>query len=346
MGVQSSKMQRPEDNLSAIRLMAAIVVIYGHSFPLTGLGSPGYLSNGIQTIAVKIFFIISGMLITESWVRDPNILRYAQRRLLRIIPGLLIICVLTAFVVGPLLSDLSFKEYYGRSETYQYLWNIVFYPVYELPGVFLSNIYPVAVNGSLWTLPVEMAMYMVVPLVMLFGKFTKAAIFVFAVGSLAISIIVLRCPEPLAAYVVYGTNLWSAADIVPYFFAGMAITVFDLKKHANLQISFIIFIIAPFFAFNSAVAEVALLIVLPFVVMSFAYAVKPRFSFVDRLGDISYGVYLYGFLVQQIVVEYLELGRTPAVNTLLTLVPVIVLGYLSWNFVEKPALKLKPRNKI
>lgn len=124
------------DNLSIIRLIAAIVVIYGHAFPLTGAAAPGYLGSGIQTIAVKVFFVISGMLITDSWLRDPNAYRYMQRRLLRIVPALAVLCIVTVFILGPIITALPKDEYFRDPQTFRYLWNVLFYPIYNLPGVF------------------------------------------------------------------------------------------------------------------------------------------------------------------------------------------------------------------
>lgn len=337
--------KRDGDNLSAIRLLAAIIVIYGHAFPLTGGHAPGYLGSGIQTIAVKVFFVISGMLITESWMRDRNLIRYFQRRLLRIIPALFVVCTATVFIVGPIVSSQSVGSYFSNGATYQYLKNVLFYPVYVLPGVFNDNIYPSAVNGSLWTLPVEMAMYIAVPAIIVLTKWSRLSIIVILGAVATVSILALRGDQPWEAVVFYGTNLWTAAEITPYFLAGMLITAYNLKRYANIQIAFVIMIVAPIFAISPAVAEMALLVTLPFLVISFAYAPNAYFSFMDKMGDISYGVYLYAFLFQQIASQYFVLAHGPIMNFLIALVPTIGVAALSWKFVEKPALSLKPKSK-
>lgn len=141
------------DNFVAIRLIAAILVVFGHSFPLTGTVGPEYLGNPTSTMAVKVFFVISGYLISESWLRDPNLGRYLQRRALRIFPALIVMCLLTIVIIGPVLTRLSTKEYITSAGTWRYLQNVFLHPNYALPGIFEQNIYPNAVNGSLWTLP-------------------------------------------------------------------------------------------------------------------------------------------------------------------------------------------------
>lgn len=134
--------------------------MFGHLFPLTGGHGPGYLGSPISTLAVKVFFVISGYLISESWVRDPNVVRYLLRRSLRIFPALIILCLVTVILVVPTLTALPVSAYFAQSDTWSYFWNVGLLPNYSLPGVFANNVYPNAVNGSLWTLPVEFLMHL------------------------------------------------------------------------------------------------------------------------------------------------------------------------------------------
>lgn len=140
------------NGFDGLRLAAAALVIIGHAYAITGNVAPGLLANGIQTIAVKAFFVISGFLITGSWVADPNVARYMIRRCLRIFPGLALLCLLTMCIAGPAFTSLGVEPYLRSAGTKFYAWNLVLYPVYSLPGVFEHNTYGPAVNGSLWSL--------------------------------------------------------------------------------------------------------------------------------------------------------------------------------------------------
>lgn len=154
------------NNFDWLRLLAAVTVIYGHAFPLTNTPSLLILDNSIQATAVKIFFVISGYLICLSWMSDPNIHRYLAKRLLRIIPGLAVVVTLAAVVVGPVFTTLTMHEYFSNSNFFNYFKNLILYPIYNLPGLFQYLPYKIEVNGSLWSLPVEFLMYLILPIIL------------------------------------------------------------------------------------------------------------------------------------------------------------------------------------
>ncbi|WCK16163.1 acyltransferase [Agrobacterium tumefaciens] len=331
----------PSDNFGGLRLIAAILVIFGHSYPLTGAQVTGYLGNPISTLAVKIFFVISGYLISESWTRDPDVIRYFWRRALRIFPGLVVLVALSVFIVGPVFSKLSLGEYFSANETWRYLDNIVLLPNYFLPGLFGGNVYPNAVNGSLWTLPVEFAMYIATPLVLVFFRST------FSIGAFAfflsfVAVCFTRVWVPASVPVFWGTNLINALEMAPYFFWGAFYKKCEKNYNCfNLQISLVAIVILPLLAIDWAISEIIALIVVPYVTLSLGNAQLPRLGFLDRFGDLSYGTYLYGFLVQQIVAGLFPLSNHWS-NFLISVVPSLFLAVLSWHLVEKRFLKLKP----
>lgn len=253
---KSNSVTKHSDNLTFLRLFAALMVIYGHSFPLTGFSSPGYLMNGVQTIAVKAFFVISGYLVTESWLRDQDFSRFAIKRLLRIVPALLFLVIFTAFIVGPILTHLPIGEYLGSGGAFRYLWNALFFPIYDLPGVFPDNIYPVAVNGSLWTLPVELSMYILLPLAFFLSKGNRFGIAIFTLLFALISIYITKV-SGIERIVVYGTDWITALDPAPYFFIGAFYRVFNLKRVLNLPIAIVLFIAAPAIAISPVISELA-----------------------------------------------------------------------------------------
>lgn len=331
------------NNFNSIRFFAAIMVILGHMYLI--IGSPGLniFNQDISTIGVKIFFLISGYLITESYMRDSNIIRYAIRRFFRIIPGLSFLVVLTVFILGPLLTSLSIHEYFSNSITYSYLKNIVLYIQYGLPGIFQFNIYPNAVNGSLWSLPAEVLMYIVVPIVLFISKQVKHPIIVictFILMLVSINSIVYKF-NPQAFYVVYATNIFDALHLAPYFFIGTLFTFTCIKKILNVQLATAMLFVAMTCNFSYIPNEILMYVVLSYFIFSFALAQRPVFGNWFAKNDYSYGIYLYGFLVQQMSVNLLSKYNLRYNHyVIISIIGSFIFAFISWHLIEKPAQKL------
>lgn len=331
-----------KDNFDAIRLMAALVVLYGHSFALTGGIAPEIFGNPVSTIAVKVFFVISGYLVIESWRRDPSFVRYFLRRALRIFPGLVVVTLTTALLLGPLVTSLPMSEYFRSPQLLRYLQNMFLRLSFELPGVFEHVAFPNAVNGSLWTLPVEFVMYVVTPLILLGGRAPKLRILVGCVLLCAMSV--------YASYAVrvgdgtHGHALIPALEVAPYFLIGAAWRIVGPQKVFNAQVALFALFLMPLMP-TGPVSEIALYLALPYAILSFSLAQPAYFSWAGRLGDFSYGVYIYAFPVQQTMSLIFHTEHRPYLNLALSLVPTLVLAALSWHFVEKRFLAFKPRRR-
>lgn len=334
------------NNFDAIRLMAASAVIIGHAYPLTGGGSPGFLGSSIQSIGVKIFFVISGFLIARSWVNDPNVFRFAGRRALRILPALFLVLLLSCFVLGPAFTTLPLRDYLANARLWRYLGNVALDISYDLPGVFARNTYPVAVNGSLWSLPVEVSMYVLVPVIAVLGRGPRGRrviLWLATVGALSGGVLLARYhPQPI---VFYGMSLSSSLDVGPYFLVGALYAEHRWHERLNLQAGFMAMLFAMLFPLGHPLAnELLLLASLSYAVLSLGFARPSLFSFVGSRGDFSYGVYLYGWPAQQIVAAVL--GPTSAItNALLALAIAFPMAIASWNLVERRALALRPRGQ-
>lgn len=154
-------MAAQNNNFDLLRFIGAALVLFGHSFVFLGRPEPlafGWLPYG--PLGVYMFFTISGFLIVKSWNYDPCWYRFLARRALRIFPALAVCILLTLFVLGPALTTVSLTDYFRNPATYLYLLNVILLPIYSLPGVFADNTFPNAVNGSLWSLPLEFALYL------------------------------------------------------------------------------------------------------------------------------------------------------------------------------------------
>lgn len=327
------------NNFNIIRFFAAFMVIYGHMSSIMGYAAFPVFSQRVSTIAVKIFFIVSGYLITKSYLSDSHFGRYMIRRTFRIFPALIVLVLLTVFVVGPALTTLPLSEYFSNLNTWRYFKNLAFSPVYALPGVFTDATYPNAVNGSLWTLPVEFAMYLVLPIfVILFKKLgsIKWGMGVMAVVTLTLSILQIML-FPTASFVVWGNDLLQTLPLLPYFFIGSVFSFSEMRKYLNLQAAIALVILASFVLADAAVMEIVVAIVLPYFVLSLALCEKPIFSKWFAKSDFSYGLYLYGFVVQQVVYSFLRPYNISVLPmALICFGATLVFAITSWYFVEKP----------
>lgn len=336
-----------QNGFDLLRLIAAALVIYGHAFPLTGTNGPGFLANGIQTIAVKVFFAISGFLICRSWLSDPQIYRYIVKRVLRIAPALILIVLITILLLGPIYSRLSLMQYLLNKNTWNYLWNLVLYPVYGLPGVFENNIYPNAINGSLWSLPVEVAMYISIPIIL--GKRliqARVALPIAVIILLSFSIYHVRISNVIPKSVIYGTSVASMLDVCPYFQIGAIYAAFNLDKYARPLFSSVLLLMLCSFRCGGVLGELALLLALPFFAISVG---TTHIKFLDKIlrgNDISYGLYLFGFPIQQIFQFQFENKLSPYMNFVLSLAISTLFAVMSWFLIEKRALALKPSKRL
>jgi peptidoglycan/LPS O-acetylase OafA/YrhL len=335
------------NSFDVLRLFAALLVVYGHAYPLTGANAPQFMGNTVQAIGVKIFFIISGYLIVGSWARDPHIVRFAQRRAFRILPGLAVVVAISALVLGPLITALPLNEYLASSQVRSYFSNIAFKPQYDLPGVFTANPYPVAVNGSLWSLPAEVAMYVIGPLAFFLGgrllQSPRAGVTCATLALTALAIWFVRISPPGATPVVYGSSVLSFLDVAPYFLIGSLYSVHGWDRKLDVGTACAAWVALTLLQPSGIWAEIALYLVLPYAILSLGTRPTRFGSWLSARGDISYGVYLYGFPLQQMVAALLPAGRAPLMNAVLTLLPLLTAASLSWVLVERPMLRFKPR---
>ena len=128
-----------ENNFSAIHLGAALLVVLGHQYVLMGSSVPLIFGVDINGFGVRIIFVMSGYLITESYMRSKSAGQYMGKRLMRIYPPLAACIFLTVVVIGPIFTRCGLKEYFTGSIDYA-VRNIAMYPVFSLPGVFQDNV--------------------------------------------------------------------------------------------------------------------------------------------------------------------------------------------------------------
>lgn len=342
----SDGLEQRSDNFLLLRFIAATMVIYGHAPAIAAGQSPldlfVWLNWGEYSgaIAVDLFFVISGFLITGSYLRRQHLGDFVWARFLRIVPAYAVCILVCALVIGPLFSAHGFTEYFADHHTYRYVTgNIQFDQgkmVWTLPGVFLPN-KAQAVNGSLWTLPAEVAMYIWVAALGLLTIFRRR----WLANAVVIGLFVYGCAYPAHLWLIDNKDYVRLAAL---FAAGAFCYVnrAHFPNHGAFLLGAIVlayvFRASPVYPFLFAGCEVLFV---------FWFAYNLRWNGFNRFSDYSYGVYLWGFPSQQIVAS-LGYDLPVYANALLGFALALSIGMTSWHFIEKPALGLKglPRSLL
>lgn len=330
------------NNFTMIHIMAALMVMVGHQFILTGNSAPSIMGMSFHGLGVKILFLVSGYLVSASFIREPNIGKYLIKRISRIYPPL-ILCLIMSVVVLSLITNAPGG--YLRS-AWTYLWqNIAMSPKFDLAGVFTDNPYPVAVNGSLWTLPIELACYLLIIPVILIIKFLenkkRYAAYIFAGLLLAVCSIVDYgyTYGRIKAIVVWGTDWTAGVMLAVYFFIGVILKTLQLEKIFSWQIGVVIIVL--YNCLPQTIYNFAGPYMISYLVMCFGLAEKPIFEKVFKR-DICYGMYLYAFPVQQVVIYLftVKLGVSMSVYLLLliSVVLTVILAEMQYWLLEQPSL--------
>jgi len=320
------------NSFDLIRLLAATWVLIAHSSPLRGHEETSFLGyDNVSKIAVYIFFAISGYLITQSWVADPNPYRFSMRRALRVFPGLICVVLLSVFVLGPVGTTLPVGKYFATRGTWGYLRNITLSVRYHLPGVFTENVGETSVNGSLWTLPLEVMMY---GGVLVLGRLRLLTWWV---------ALLVACGLAAGALLLGPTHpRYGLCDLGVYFWLGAVLYL--ARDHLPLRwpIGAALVVVAALCAYRPLFHVVAW-VAIPYVVLLVSLTRLPGAGLTRKFGDFSYGIYIYAFPVQQVVVWRGGARLSAAQNLLWVLFFTFMLAAASWHWIESPALKLKPR---
>lgn len=334
----SDILKRNNNNFDLLRILCAIMVIFSHSYLLSN-------SNGLKdpletllpftnmgSVAVKIFFFISGLLVTNSLITNKSTLHFLISRFFRIYPAFIFVVVFAAIVVGPIVTKLDPSSYFSDKATIHYIKdNALLQIAFLLPDVFENNIYKYSVNGSLWTIYYEAASYLfLLSCFMIFGSGNKKTSSI-----LCIFIIV----TPLMGW---NKILFINSDnpdiflMAPCFALGalLAINKDTIRVSPHLPLG----MISLYFFISNELARLMLFYFSICITMLYLASL----TFICKLNikyDISYGVYLWGFLIQQVVYFYMpNLGLH--MNQFLCISISIVVGFISCIFIERPSMKI------
>ncbi|HXC12180.1 MAG TPA: acyltransferase [Stellaceae bacterium] len=329
-----------QNNFDALRLVAAVSVMFSHAFLIAdGTQRNEWLIRltGNQSIlgltGVFVFFAISGFLVTQSFEHTGHPLRFMTKRALRIFPGLFVAALLSAFVLAPLVTTLEPGAYFGQPTPYRYvIGNTLLSPtVHELPGVmFVNNPVGLEINGSMWTLRFEFMMYVLVLVLGVLRLLTLPVL----IALLVLGIACLQFDEALAFLGGWG---W----LLAFFAIGMILYKLRATRIFDGRVAVL--------ALTGLVLSVPLHEFIPLFPLFGCYlalwlALNPRLPAIRaaRFGDLSYGLYIYGWPVEEGTIRLLG-GSAPWWHVFALALPATAaLAFLSWHLVERPVLQLKP----
>lgn len=326
--------KRRHNNFDGLRLLGALMVLVSHQLALSGHVEPRVFGVKLGTLGVMIFFSISGYLVTASWEGDPHLIRFACRRLLRIWPALavcLTLCVSFVCLVMVSNSDQAMVPnlLLGYLPNYAFIWT---------DGTFFPHNPYKLLNGSLWTIPIEVQCYgAVVVLGQVMRKHMRNALI--ALAAIA-AVLQLGTNWPLVSTAL--PDFFQPVDDfnLPSFFLGGALMYLvpvlrSLKGACTLALVGLI-------AGLAGQAGIALSVLIPTLVLSVGLSFWPIFRSAARFGDLSYGIYLWAWPIQQIGVSILGVQTYWPTLLIFTLSATISMAFLSSHLVEKRCLRLKP----
>ena len=335
-----------QNNLTFLRLAAAYLVLVGHSWTLTlGLGHHDPFSElirpnmpwhlGLPGIAVSMFFLFSGLLITRSYFQRNNLFHFLEARILRLYPALIVCVVICVFGIGLAQTTWSVDRFIAHKATENYLLHntsLVFNIKFRLPGLFVDQPFK-GVNGSLWTLPYEAWMYLCAAVLGVLTIFRRRWLFNLFF---------------LTTFLLYGLDMGypgltgTKFERLGIFFLMGAFAYINARKVRLNPALMAFFMAIAWLTADSPIYAVTGSAALAYTMLVIGFSPWIRLPNMDSIGDFSYGTYLYAFPVQQTLIHQLESPK-PWEICLLALFIVTPVAMASWYGVERPMLRFKGR---
>ena len=353
------------NNFNALRLLAALLVLVSHSYTLLKRDDPLLHFNtnlSLGGFSVAVFFILSGFLIYKSRVKN-TIFHFFENRILRLFPGLFVCLCISFFLVYPFFTKFSIQEYFTNPDVWDSFGRSLFLLFerfgFVIKGFFPDNFVPEIYNGSLWSLPLEFSMYCL--LGALIWKNSKKWLnflllsFLYIIFQFGIPIYLL---DPVYHPVTWVGNIVEATvifktlhlnDVVyfgSYFMAGSLIANILDKRKLPHYIGITALILGVYLSVTSGMNNFQWQI--PLLSLGVIYVGSLNWDFLTKklaiIGDLSYGIYIYGFVVHQVIIfeaiKY-HVQLRPVILFGATILILIPIAYLSWRYIENPFLKAK-----
>lgn len=330
------------NNFDFLRILFASFVIISHSYHLLDPLSRNPFSKlightDLATLGVFGFFALSGYLIAQSRQNAKKISGFIKKRILRIMPGLIVAVVLVVFVMGTLLTTLHPGTYLTSAKTYSYFFKTIFFLPTDnlLPGVFEQNPLPY-INGSLWTLRYEVLCYLSICSFFIFRK--QQRLYAIIVFSLLFVLRSLHTHGVISVSPGVDGHLGNLLHLSYSFYAGVLLKTCEARVLIHKRK---LFLLALFLMLASKLLPVdaersLFLAVFPFFVLSAGLLYLKMLQVPAKIGDISYGTYIYAYPIQQILIS-------AGIENVAALIGLSLLcswtaGFFSFHFVERKFL--------
>lgn len=285
----------------------------------------------IPAAIIPLFFALSGFLVAGSLGRT-RLHQFVTLRLIRLIPALAVEITLSALIIGLIFTTLPASQYFSSREFYAYFLNIVGDIHFYLPGVFVEEPFQGLVNGQLWTIPFELECYLALVLLAIATVTRRRFAFVAVVAALSLALTV----RVLLGHPISGVTHVTGRVLVLCFLAAVGLYLYrDVIPHSGLlgaisAVATAVFLQVPDLSYLAAFPAAYLTVYL-------GLMRPPAIPF----GDLSYGVYLFHWPIQQSIVHAVPSIRSWWLMVLISLPLTAACAWLSWNWIEKPILVRK-----
>jgi len=334
-------------NYDLIRLLAAIGVVFSHSFLIaegTEVNEPFLASTGriLGIYSVHLFFILSGFLITRSRIYSKSSLTYLWKRFLRIYPAYAASIIGVVLLICPFFTENGYVQYISSAETWSSVIKCLLFinagqddaliisgvSFYDQVGV--RAIGPI-INGVFWSIKIELLLYLVVAVLYSFKCLNQ-----WVVGGLCL----IMTFALLTDFYIGHYSLWGLTIGMPGFFAGSFLHFYFEKRIPNRTLA-LLFMALTVISLQLGYAWFTFPILAAYPVIWLGASTAPQFAGWMRFGDLSYGVYVIGWPIQQVVRNQLGAGWSGYGLFFVCLPFVLFAAFLSWHLVEKQALRFK-----
>lgn len=339
----ADSLSEKRNSFNLVRLLAALSVLISHAYVLLGQGEMqplrGWTSYALGQHAVNVFFVLSGLMLTQSLARDPTIRHFAIARILRIFPALFAFGLFLSLLIGPLLTTVGLGEYFRDRRTYSYPLDVLlrFHEAEPPPGLFTDLPVPGVVNDSLWTIRYEILAYAALAVMFVLGIAKTRVGSVLCLGGSMAALTVINAGwiggfdtplEHLCRYAVcflIGVNMfhWKERIITRWW-----------PLLATFALAWLVT--------GTPLAPLGAILFATHLTICIGTRSFGRLTAWTSRHDISYGTYIYGWPTQQVLLTFFP-ALTPVIFAILSMAITPIFGALSWVLVEKPALGLKSR---
>lgn len=326
------------NSFDLIRHFAALLVLYSHHYSLTGSKEPLFFHwETLGFIAVAMFFAISGYFMPASYTSSGNFLVFMTKRCRRLFPGIIVCTLFMCFIIAPIFTSLPLIEYFLSPSTYKTSLMYIAFIARPIPGVFTDFIYPEAINGSLWSVPVEFTSYVIIGLALYYVNSVKTVLtlFLFSIMS-TMFFLYTGLKYSICAVSINHLALFGIA-----FTAGGLLSM--TKEHwMPIRLYMVGVSLAMLFVLQGQ-PEIAVLGTLSIAVITVIIGASFQERLINGRFDLSYGIYIYAFPIQQLVINLVTVNFWQ--SFFLAMVLTLFAAFLSYHFVEKRFLYANSRQR-